>query len=170
MIPADTNRGVIELNVHGLALMQLATQAPETFQGSADHAVSLAFYFVDPQGNGLELYVDRPESEWEWVDGEVTMGSAPLDPNAVTARSEGAMFYSAGGYHHHLATNVWQSPGAQERSNPIGLGALTVWVSSIEALDAVAERLEDAGHSYERGEATLTTQDPWANVVNVIVN
>lgn len=51
-------------------LYNLATVAPQSFQGSADHAVSLAFYFVDPEGNGLELYVDTPRSEWKWVNGE----------------------------------------------------------------------------------------------------
>lgn len=63
-------------------MYQLATVAPQSFQGSADHAVSLAFYFVDPEGNGLELYVDTDPESWKWVEGEVQMGSAPLDPNA----------------------------------------------------------------------------------------
>lgn len=191
-------------------LLHLATEAPASFQGSADHAVSLAFYFVDPEGNGLELYVDRPEDSWEWVNGEVTMGSAVLDPNAfiqqyvgdasmpdaavmghvhmkvgdlteaesfyedllgfaVTARSEGALFYGAGGYHHHLATNVWQTAGATSRSNPTGLGALTVRVTEASAIDALADRLDAAGADYERSDATLETEDPWGNRVNVVL-
>lgn len=69
------------------ALLQTATYAPELFQGSADHRVSLAFYFADPEGNGLELYVDRPAEEWVWQDGRVTMGSEPLDPNDFIAEN-----------------------------------------------------------------------------------
>ncbi|MFC6234422.1 VOC family protein [Leucobacter soli] len=190
-------------------LVNIATIAPETFQGSADHAVSQAFYFLDPEGNGLELYVDRPRSEWVWEDGEVQMGSELLDPAAfiqehlntesddtgsanmghvhlkvgdldearafysealgfaVTAQSDGALFYAAGGYHHHLATNTWQSDGAGARENSTGLGALTIAVPDEEAVDRIAERLEAAGHSYERSSTGLSTEDPWGNSVNI---
>lgn len=64
------------------AVARVAGAAPTSFQGSSDHTVSLAFYFGDPDGNGIEMYVDRPAEEWEWRDGKVTMGSGPLDPNA----------------------------------------------------------------------------------------
>lgn len=37
--------------------------------GMSDHLVSEAFYLDDPDGNGLELYWDRPSSEWVWIDG-----------------------------------------------------------------------------------------------------
>src|SRR6478735_1675232 len=47
---------------HQLAasLLSMAERVPQTFTGSADHLVSEAFYFTDPEGNGLELYHDRP--------------------------------------------------------------------------------------------------------------
>lgn len=192
-------------------LVSISMVAPENYQGSADHAVSLAFYFADPEGNGLELYVDRPRDAWVWEDGEVQMGSAPLDVNqfvhnhleaepsadaaaamghvhqkvgdlddarafyvdalgfAVTANSEGAIFYAAGGYHHHLATNVWQSAGVGERSNPIGLGLLTVTVPDTVALDALDVRLSQQSIVFERTSDQLTTTDPWGNVVQVTV-
>ena len=38
--------------------------AGHSIEGSADHGVSIAYYLSDPDGNGLELYWDRPESEW----------------------------------------------------------------------------------------------------------
>lgn len=69
---------------------RIARAEPYALQESADHLVSLAFYFVDPEGNGLELYVDRPEDEWNWVDSEVEMGSQPLDPNAFIAEHIGS--------------------------------------------------------------------------------
>jgi catechol 2,3-dioxygenase len=67
------------------ALMGVAGRYPSLYGGSADHAVSHAFYFADPEGNGVELYVDTPRDSWVWQDGEVQMGSAPLDINAFVA-------------------------------------------------------------------------------------
>ena len=67
------------------SVLRTATLAPDLFQGSSDHKVSHAFYFSDPEGNGVELYADTPENTWEWNDGLVTMGSAALDPNAYIA-------------------------------------------------------------------------------------
>jgi len=48
-------------------------------QGFADHGVSEALYLADPDGNGIEVYRDRPKSEWPTVDGRLQMGTAPLD-------------------------------------------------------------------------------------------
>lgn len=47
--------------------------------GFADHLVSQAVYLDDPEGNGIEVYCDRPPSEWMWVAGEVIMGTEQLD-------------------------------------------------------------------------------------------
>lgn len=81
--------------------------APQSYGGSADHAVSLAFYFADPDGNGLELYTDTPREDWVWQDGQVSMGSAPLDPNEFiqTHLGRSATTTAAGGAtmgHVHL--------------------------------------------------------------------
>ncbi len=57
------------------------------FQGFADHAVSEALYLADPEGNGIELYADRPRDEWRWDAGEVHMTTDPLD--LVTLLEEG---------------------------------------------------------------------------------
>jgi catechol 2,3-dioxygenase len=53
---------------------------PEKFSGSADHLVSEAFYFNDPEGNGIELYFDRDRSEWQWENNQVKMATIYLDP------------------------------------------------------------------------------------------
>lgn len=64
------------------ALASMAEHAGRLYQGSADHLVSEAFYFADPEGNGLELYRDRSRDEWSFQpDGSPLMGSEPLDPN-----------------------------------------------------------------------------------------
>lgn len=52
------------------------------FVGSADHLVSEAFYFTDPEGNGIELYTDRDRATWRRQGGQVLMSTDPLDPSA----------------------------------------------------------------------------------------
>ncbi len=64
------------------AVYSTARRHPGSFTGSADHLVSKAFYFTDPEGNGVELYWDRDRSQWSWVHGTIEMGSLGLDPNA----------------------------------------------------------------------------------------
>lgn len=61
---------------------KLITASPRLFTGTGDHLVSEAFYFNDPEGNGLELYVDRPTNTWQWRDGQVAMDSLYIDPMA----------------------------------------------------------------------------------------
>ena len=71
-------------------------EAGHPVSGASDHGVSEAIYLNDPDGNGIELYRDRPESEWpREADGSVAMFSHPLDLNALLAEapappSEGA--------------------------------------------------------------------------------
>ena len=48
-------------------------------QGFADHGVSEAIYLSDPDGNGIELYCDRPREEWPRKNGELEMFTRPLD-------------------------------------------------------------------------------------------
>ncbi len=64
------------------SVYSVARQYPNTFTGSSDHLVSEAFYFDDPEGNGVELYWDRPREEWTWTNGRVAMDTIFLDPNA----------------------------------------------------------------------------------------
>lgn len=64
------------------AVYTVATMHPNRFTGSSDHLVSQAFYFDDPEGNGVELYWDRDRSEWSWVHGTIEMSTLFLDPNA----------------------------------------------------------------------------------------
>ena len=51
--------------------------------GTADHRVSEAVYLTDPEGNGVEIYADRPQETWTWVDGEVQMGTYALDVDGI---------------------------------------------------------------------------------------
>ena len=47
--------------------------------GSSDHLVSEALYLSDPDGNGIEIYIDREPSDWDWDNGEVAMAVDPLN-------------------------------------------------------------------------------------------
>jgi len=61
------------------ALVRLA-EAGIPLQGASDHGVSEALYLSDPDGNGIELYVDRPEDQWPRTpDGELQMITRRLD-------------------------------------------------------------------------------------------
>jgi len=53
--------------------------------GMADHLVSEAFYLTDPEGNGVEIYSDRPASSWGWDGDSVRMATDPLDVNAIVS-------------------------------------------------------------------------------------
>jgi catechol 2,3-dioxygenase len=65
-------------------------EARVPIQGASDHGVSEAIYLADPDGNGIELYRDRPQEEWpRSADGErIAMVTAPLDLNALLAEVE----------------------------------------------------------------------------------
>jgi len=57
--------------------------------GAADHRVSEALYLRDPEGNGLELYADRPRETWPRAAGQVMMTTEPLDLDALMAEGGG---------------------------------------------------------------------------------
>jgi catechol 2,3-dioxygenase len=60
--------------------------AGERFTGASDHFVSEALYLRDPEGNGIEIYRDRPRDQWEHEpNGELRMGTVALDLDAVMA-------------------------------------------------------------------------------------
>ncbi|CAG7602583.1 VOC family protein [Leucobacter soli] len=188
-----------------------ANDARSRFAGSSDHLVSEAFYFTDPEGNGIELYVDRPREQWSYASGELRMDTIFLDPNAyltkhldeqvlatidtrpahvghvhlqvgdvATARDfyvdalgfeatvqnyPGALFASAGGYHHHVAMNTWNSRGAGPRAARLGLGDVAVTLPAREDLDALAERLRHRGLQFADTGESVVVDDPWGTQV-----
>lgn len=204
-------------------LGSLAITHPDLFTGSGDHLVSQAFYLDDPEGNGVELYVDRPREQWNWHDGRVVMDTLFLDPNQfltdhlthegkellatdpdrrpgaaveqvvghvhlkvgqtalakhfyadvlgfeVTAEMPGALFVSAGGYHHHLAMNTWQSAGVGLRAPALGLGRVEVVLPNVAALEQAAARLRANGSDPAYDGSTVEVADPWGNLVSLRV-
>ena len=51
--------------------------------GASDHAVSEAFYLDDPEGNGVEVYSDRPAETWEWTGPDLRITTDPLDVDSI---------------------------------------------------------------------------------------
>jgi catechol 2,3-dioxygenase len=78
-----------------------------------------------------------------------------------------ALFVSAGGYHHHLGMNTWQSSGAGTRTPALGLGEVSIRVPGADDLGSLAERLTSRGVAFARDENELRFDDPWANRVTV---
>ena len=191
-----------------LSLVRIA-QAGWPLSGASDHLVSEAIYLRDPEGNGIEIYRDRPREEWQRTEDGIRIDTLPLDledvlgaldgdpgepapmpPDTrvghvhlkvsdlgaaedfyvgllgfdVTARVPGALFVSAGGYHHHLGMNVWSSrggpappPGAR------GLDSFQVVLPSADDVEEAHERLSSAGVDVERANGAVVTRDPSAN-------
>ena len=78
-----------------------------------------------------------------------------------------ALFVSAGGYHHHMAMNVWNSRGAGLRAPALGLGLVRIAVPTADALGEAGERLTFAGVSLAHDGRTLAFDDPWANRIEL---
>jgi len=68
----------------GAAVRDVAA-AEHSFTGFSDHLVSEAAYLADPENNGIELYRDRPASEWQWRGDSVIMSTERLDVQALLA-------------------------------------------------------------------------------------
>lgn len=197
------------------AVYSVATKAPGSFTGSADHLVSQAFYFNDPEGNGIELYWDRDKSQWSWAHGTVEMDTLFLDPNGflqehltetavenprIGGTSVGhvhlsigdipaaeefyvkqlgfdltnnyggtALFISAGGYHHHMGLNIWNSRGAGKRQLTLGLGQVAVLLPSEDAVAETTERLAHYGNAVRYDGKTAYVDDPWGNLIKLSV-
>jgi catechol 2,3-dioxygenase len=180
--------------------------------GASDHLVSEALYLRDPEGNGIEIYRDRPRDEWRREGDELAMATLPLDldgilgeldageqpangmapattighvhlqvaeiPAAerfyhggigldVTVRSyPGALFLSAGGYHHHLGVNTWQSQGAPAPpEGALGLDRYELVLPSADDVDTAAAALAEHGADPERIDEGVLATDPSGNRV-----
>jgi catechol 2,3-dioxygenase len=67
------------------AALARAVGAGGRLSGASDHLVSEALYLNDPEGNGIELYRDRPRAEWAREGGEIRMSTLPLDVDGLLA-------------------------------------------------------------------------------------
>ncbi|GAB3046774.1 VOC family protein [Virgibacillus ainsalahensis] len=186
---------------------------PQLRLGASDHIVSEALYFSDPDGNGIEIARDRPSSEWNWKEGEVTMSTEPLDGDGLLAESDkewnmlpedtvmghihlhvaelekteefymqglgfnivtnfpGALFTSTGGYHHHIALNVWNGTGAPEpATNSAGLRWYTIVFPDETVRREAVDRLKKIGAGVTQANDYYVVKDPSGNTIQMRVN
>ncbi|MHB1571995.1 MAG: VOC family protein [Solirubrobacteraceae bacterium] len=197
--------------------------------GASDHLVSEALYLSDPDGNGIEIYRDRPRDQWRYDGATLQMSTLPLDLRAILAEAgaggdldpaaepavddavpagtvighvhlqvadlreaeafyngvlgfdvvvrgyPGALFVSAGGYHHHLGLNTWHSAGSgPARPGSIGLRSYDVILPDATELERVVGRVQAAGLPLIEGsgdpgdevpQGRLGVRDPSGNLV-----
>jgi catechol 2,3-dioxygenase len=179
------------------------------FEGASDHGVSEALYLSDPDGLGIELYVDRPRERWERGAGGqgVNMVTLPLDIEDLLEQDPGApdprvpagtgvghvhlkvsdvprsaafyrdtlgfeeqaqlpsaAFVAAGGYHHHVGMNSWQSAGSSPPPDSApGLRMVEFALADPAGLDTLERALADdpSAPAPERAETgAVVARDP----------
>jgi catechol 2,3-dioxygenase len=180
--------------------------------GASDHLVSEALYLSDPEGNGIELYRDRPREEWPREGDEVAMATLPLDLESLLAEPggdadapampdgtvlghvhlqvsdldtasafwvdalgldvtaslyPGALFVSAGGYHHHVGLNTWAGVGApRPPAGARGLDRFELVLPDAASETAARDRLATVGEVQDEAGGGLV-EDPSGNAVLV---
>lgn len=77
-----------------------------------------------------------------------------------------ALFVSAGGYHHHMAMNVWNSRGAGPRMPALGLGRVDLRLPDSDALGELTARLRHHGFDVRDDGRTVAFDDPWRNLLH----
>lgn len=180
--------------------------------GFADHLVSEAIYLDDPDGNGIEVYRDRPRDAWYDARGKLKLATDPLDVHGLLGELNGnganwrgmergtqlghmhlkvahipdakefycdvlgfdfvmgygpaAIFVSAGGYHHHIGLNTWESAGASPPPpGSIGLRDFVVRLPNRAERDAVVARVQRAGIAMSETPDGILVRDPSQNGV-----
>jgi catechol 2,3-dioxygenase len=80
----------------------------------------------------------------------------------------GALFMSAGGYHHHLGTNTWAANAPLSTNDDARLLEWEIIVPNAATAAAVAESLNDHGFEAQREDAATTARDPWGTQLRVL--
>lgn len=182
------------------------------YAGMSDHFVSEAIYLQDPDGLGIEVYADRPRSEWRSSDRQLAMTTNPLDVNDVVRAGggvpwggapagtvighvhlyvrdldeaatfyhealgldkvvwgyPGALFMSAGGYHHHLGTNTWAAGAPLATDDDARLLDWEIVVPDAATVERAVESLENHGAEVRRDGMAAIARDPWGTTVRVV--
>ena len=181
--------------------------------GSSDHVVSEALYLVDPDGLTVEVYRDRPRSEWIVNEhGEIVTGMLPLDldslqrdgggtawgglPHATTighvhfyigdlagaaafyhdglgfdrvvSSLPGALFVSAGGYHHHVGLNIWAAGSPIATDDDARILRWDLVLPDAVAIAAASSSLEKGGVTVARQTDGTFATDPWGIRVQLV--
>jgi catechol 2,3-dioxygenase len=90
-----------------------------------------------------------------------------LGLDKVLLEFPGALFMSAGGYHHHLGTNTWAAGAPRAEDGDARLLEWSVMLPSPADVEATARALENAGATISRTDGDVTAADPWGTIVRV---
>jgi catechol 2,3-dioxygenase len=175
------------------------------YAGMSDHFVSEAVYLSDPDGLGIEVYSDRPRSNWVTSDRQLQMTTKPLDVNGIVTAAEGkrwngapkgtrighvhfyvgdideaaefyhtglgldkivwnypgALFMSAGGYHHHVGVNTWAQGSPVATDDDARLLDWELRLPDSKSVDAAAKSLRDAGFDVTADGDSSVARDKW---------
>lgn len=180
--------------------------------GASDHGYSEAIYLNDPEGNGIEIYRDKPREVWDILpDGTIKGITIEMDAEGVIGEASGsftkmpkgttvghihltvadlekthafyvdtlqmnlqtefpnqAKFLAAGGYHHHIGTNVWSGRNIPPmKKGTKGLNHFTMVVPSLAALKEVEDNLVEKGYDYLLNANKISVTDP--NGIDLII-
>ncbi|WP_026475738.1 VOC family protein [Alkaliphilus transvaalensis] len=183
-------------------------------QGASHHGISEAIYLQDPDGNGIEIYTDTPDSTWVWENGLIVAEGKALDMEALLSKAEEeewlgmpqetllghihlsvaelkaaeefyrkglgfdivmsypdqAIFFSTGGYHHHVAVNVWKGLGAPApKDNSVGLGFFTLMFPNEGTREKTVNHLKELGYLIQMENGIVTVEDPSKNKIKLMV-
>ena len=109
-----------EEELGGFLRRTLEQRLPMT--GTADHFVSQALYFADPEGNGIEVYADRPRSEWQYPNGRLNIGTDHLDfERLLRIAEESQSKFSSGTVLGHMHLNVAELDRSQAFYESMGM-------------------------------------------------
>ncbi len=88
------------------SFLQHAIEQRIPISGASDHLVSQAIYLSDPEGNGIEIYADRPREQWQFSQGKLSMGTLPLNIDNLLEQARSFERFSAGLRLGHMHLNV----------------------------------------------------------------
>ena len=109
-----------EEELGGFLKRSLEERLPLT--GTADHFVSQALYFDDPEGNGIEVYADRPRSEWQYPKGRLNIGTDHLDfERLLRIADRPQKKFSEGAVLGHMHLNVSDLDSSQAFYESLGM-------------------------------------------------
>jgi len=118
-----------EEELGGLLQRTLEQKLPLT--GTADHFVSQALYYDDPEGNGIEVYADRPRSEWKYPNGHLSIGTEHLDfERLLRIATKPQPKFSDGTVLGHMHLNVGDLDRSQAFYKSLGM-ALTAELGGV---------------------------------------
>lgn len=109
-----------EEELGGFLRRSLEERLPLT--GTADHFVSQALYFDDPEGNGIEVYADRPRTEWQYPNGRLNIGTDHLDfERLLRIADKPENKFSGGTVLGHMHLNVSDLDSSQAFYESVGM-------------------------------------------------